>query len=170
MTIQSTLEKAEAEATQGRLWRAKEILASSLVNYGYSREIYLALANLFAEMGESLEAGKYYLLSVDEPSKAQKQQIDVFLARHRNADAQQLRSCFPNAAKRCPVAQYPQTLKAHLLALGATESTAEARDDREKQGYFNSILSIGCVAALLVTFVMGILEVVSLIIVLWHWI
>ncbi len=69
MTIQSTLEKAEAEATQGRLWRAKEILASSLVNYGYSREIYLALANLFAEMGESLEAGKYYLLSVDEPSK-----------------------------------------------------------------------------------------------------
>ncbi len=40
MTIAKTIQRAQAELTDGRPWRAKEILASSLAAYGYSREIY----------------------------------------------------------------------------------------------------------------------------------
>lgn len=71
MTIESTIRRARSEIEGGRLWRAKEILASSIPHYGYSIEIYRAYADVLIELGDELKAGGYYLLSVDEPNNRQ---------------------------------------------------------------------------------------------------
>ena len=151
MTIESTIERARAEIESGRLWRAKEILASSLATYGFSRAINLAYADVLYSLGDRLDAGKYYLLSVDEPNQVQRPAVQLFLDRYRKDDWQQLVSRFPASARTVNVAALPNALANHLLVLGAP---AELQRDSRAGSLRSSIwlnywLPFGCLAAAL---------------------
>lgn len=119
MTIAKTIQRAEAELSDGRLWRAKEILASSLSAYGYSREIYLAYANVLVQLGDQLEAGRFYLLSVDEPDDQQRPLVELFLKRHQKDDWMRLLLRFPKPARLSERGNYPTYLRDYLVTLQA---------------------------------------------------
>lgn len=119
MTIVKTIQRAQAELSDGRLWRAKEILASSLSAYGYSREIYLAYANVLDQTGDHLEAGRFYLLSVDEPDVQQRQLMELFLKRYQKDDWMRLLLRFPKPARLGERSKYPTYLQNYLATLKA---------------------------------------------------
>ena len=119
MTIAKTIQRAQAELSDGRLWRAKEILASSLSAYGYSREIYLAYANVLVQLGDQLEAGRFYLLSVDEPDDQQRPLVELFLKRHQKDDWMRLLLRFPKPARLSERSKYPDYLRNYLETLKA---------------------------------------------------
>lgn len=151
MTIESTLERSKEEIGAGRLWRAKEILASSLATYGYSREIYLAYADVLYALGDKLDSGKYYLLSVEEPSESQQQSIQLFLDRFENDDWRQLISRFPNAVKSVELQFLPKNLATHLLALGAPATMDAHHTNSPKVSVWTQyFLPIGCLSAVAV--------------------
>jgi hypothetical protein len=95
MTIESTISRAADEITNGRLWRAKEILGSSVSTYGYSREVFHALAKVLRQMGDELEAGKFLLLAVDKPSASELDAINLFLARYDDKTTVNFWQLFP---------------------------------------------------------------------------
>ncbi len=119
MTIAKTIQRAQAELTDGRLWRAKEILASSLAAYGYSREIYLAYANVLVQLGDQLEAGRFFLLSVDNPDDQQRQLVELFLKRYQKDDWMRLLLRFPKPARLSERSKYPNYLRNYLETLQA---------------------------------------------------
>lgn len=119
MTITKTIQRAQAESSDGRLWRAKEILASSLSAYGYSREIYLAYANVLVQLGDHLDAGRFYLLSVDEPDDQQRPLVVLFLKRHQKDDWMRLLRRFPKPAQLSERSKYPAYLRNYLETLNA---------------------------------------------------
>lgn len=149
MTVESTIARANAEIVNGRLWRAKEILSSSLSTYGYSPNIYLAYANLLLQAGDDLAAGKYYLLSVDEPDEAQKRAIDLFLTRHQKDDWRQLFSSFPKPAQIQKRDEYPTYLRSHLMSRQAPELLYQA--PLAPSVWTTWVLPAGCLAAALGT-------------------
>ena len=152
MTIESTIERANAEIASGRLWRAKEILSSSLSTYGYSREICLAYADVLISLGDKLDAGKFYLLSVDVPTEKQLPAVQLFLKRYQNDNWRQLVSRFPNSVKTIEVGSLPETLANHLLALGAPSESGTKLDAdiTLASNWSNYFLQLGCLAVILV--------------------
>ena len=119
MTIESTISRADIETANGRLWRAREILGSSIPTYGYSREIFNALATVLLKMGDELEAGKYFLLSIDIPTETERVAIDVFLGRCNDRNYRTLLAKFPAAARLENRDDYPEYLRKHLLRIDA---------------------------------------------------
>lgn len=149
MTVKSTIERANIEIAAGRHWRAKEILASSLQTYGYSREIYYAYANLLLALGDDLEAGRFYLLSVDEPDAAQSRVMELFLARYRNDGWQLLRSRFPTSARALKLGDYPSVLRSCLERLGAPELLIPQQAiSNQASKPFSWTLPVGCIVAI----------------------
>lgn len=150
MTIESTIQRAGKEIAEGRLWRAKEILSSSVSTYGFSREIFVAYANLLLRMGDDFDAGRYYLLSVDEPDESQKRVMSLFMQRYRNDGWQQLHSRFPHAARIENRDSYPTFLSAHLRSLNAPEILTKKQEiARSVSGLNTWLLTFGCLAAAL---------------------
>ena len=123
MSIAKTIQRVEAELCDGRAWRAREILASSLSAYGYSREIYLAYANVLVQLGDHLEAGRFYLLSVDEPDEQQRPLVELFLQRYHQDDWMRLLIRFPKPARLSERSKYPNYLRNHLETLNAPSIT-----------------------------------------------
>lgn len=150
MTVESTIERASTEIATGRQWRAKEILASSLQTYGYSREIYYAYANLLLGLGDDLEAGRFYLLSVDEPDTDQSRVMELFLTRYRNDDWQLLRSRFPKSARVLNLGDYPSVLRRRLQSLGAPELLIPQQIiSGQTSKSFSWAIPVGCIAAII---------------------
>ncbi len=69
MALASTLKRAEDEIENGRLWRAKEILSSSISTYGYEPALFRAYAQLVFQLGDRMEAGRFFLLSAIAPTE-----------------------------------------------------------------------------------------------------
>ncbi len=122
MTIESTISRAKEEIERGRLWRAKEILASSIANYGYSQELLLVLAEVLLKMGDDLDAGKYFLLSVDSPSDSEMAAISTFLTRYNNHSYRSLLKRFPSAVRLEHRDDYPEYLRSYLADIGAPQT------------------------------------------------
>jgi hypothetical protein len=119
MSVQSTISRAEAELANGRLWRAKEILGSSISVYGYSRDLLQSMANVLLRMGDDLEAGKYFLLSVETPTPSQREFIELFLSRCGDQKYHSLLAKFPAATRLENRDDYPEFLRNHLAKNGA---------------------------------------------------
>jgi len=121
MTVEKTIERAESEARCGRLWRAKEILSSSCVTYGYEPDLYRTLAEVLMKMGDDLEAGRFYLLCVASPTEKEKSAMDLYLSRNASGSYQKLMRKFPRKARLSRLDDYPAYVHRHLKSLGAPE-------------------------------------------------
>jgi len=145
MTVETTISRAEKEIENGRLWRAKEILASSIATYGYSRELLLVLAEVLLKMGDDLEAGKYFLLTVDKPSDREMDAISIFLARY-GGDYRILMARFPPAVRIGRRDEYPEYLRKYLTELGAPQTLglSERRSASKLNPLSDLILGAGC--------------------------
>lgn len=169
MTVESTISRADAEIGNGRLWRAREILGSSIVTYGYSREIFYALAKVLLEMGEDLEAGKYLLLSVDTPSDTELCAINVFLSRCNDRNFQALLAKFPKVARLRERDAYPEYLRKHLTKINApqTIATQDIASSTNFSPLYDRLLLGGC--SLVAFTVIACITVGAYTILSWYW-
>ncbi len=145
MTVESTLRRVNAEIAEGRLWRGKEILSSSLSTYGYSREIFFEYAILLMKMGDEFEAGKYFLLSVDDPDSTQERVMTLFLQRFQHDTWQQLLSRFPRSACIDSREGYPMFLRNQLVRLQMPEAFLKEPETAKPVGRYMRLLPIGCI-------------------------
>ena len=81
MPLSQTFANADSQISQGKLWRAKEILQSSIPNYGNEPLLFQKLGDVMLLMGDTLQAGKYYFICIDVPDDHQKAAIDLFVSR-----------------------------------------------------------------------------------------
>ncbi len=168
MSLESTISKANKEVEQGRLWRAKEILGSSLSTYGYSPELVGALAEVLLKMGDDLEAGKYLLLSVDVPSESQRSAIDLFLSRCSTQNYQDLLAKFPTRVRFEDRDRYPEFLRNHLTEIGAPQQLNAGKQSREKSSSILSVLfPIGFIILTLLILVCAVFGAFMLCLLIW---
>ena len=71
MPLKETLDRAANEVENNRLWRARDILCSSVQTYGYVPELFRSIGDMMLQMGDEPQAGKYYLLSVSDPTETE---------------------------------------------------------------------------------------------------
>ena len=146
MTVESTISRADDEVANGRLWRAKEILGSSISNYGYSRDILRALATVLLQMGDDLEAGKFLLLSIDTPTEAEMDAINLFLSRCDDQNYGNLLAKFPARARLENRDDYPERLRNHLAEIGAPQTLfpEESSLNATSNPTYDRLFLIGC--------------------------
>lgn len=84
MPLDETIARADVKVSANRLWRAREILHSSIQHYGYEPKLFRKLADVLMLMCDTPAAGKYLFLTVDEPTGQQAEAINVFLSRSAN--------------------------------------------------------------------------------------
>lgn len=146
MPVDKTIARANEEVAANRLWRAREILGSSISTYGYSREIYQALGEVLLKMGDELEAVKCFLLSVDNPNQPQMDAIKLFLTRCSPHDYKSVSARFPACARIESRDDYPKFLRRHLAEIGAPEKLRNELPGKPEFTKATEILfSFGCI-------------------------
>jgi len=121
MTIETTILRADDEIARGRSWRAKEILKSSIPSHGYSTTLFRKLGNVLLAMGDDLEAGRYFLIGIDDPNEAEREAIELFLSRHGNTGYGDLLKHFPSCARLETLEEYPSYLRRQLREMNAPD-------------------------------------------------
>ncbi|GAB5405951.1 MAG: hypothetical protein Aurels2KO_41820 [Aureliella sp.] len=150
VTIDSTIAKAKLEADDGRLWRAREILTSSIPNYGYSKLLMRQLAEISIAMGDDIDAGKYLLLSTDHPDATECTLIATFLSRASGSNYQMLLSRFPKAARLVQREEYPEYLRSLLCDLGAPATLDTLQElPPEPDSRFSWVIPVSCTVVVL---------------------
>ncbi|WP_438480367.1 DUF6584 family protein [Oleiharenicola lentus] len=119
----SSLDRASAAVTSGKLWRAKEILAGHIGSTGYTPELFAAYGKVLAQMNDSKEAGKYLLLSGLENDE-DKAAIELYVSSVREKPYTWIRSQFPSSARNLSSEKYPQSVYSQLRELGFPEHLA----------------------------------------------
>lgn len=106
----------DAELGEGRLWRARELLAARLVTSSYDHELFRRYAAVLHAVGDHDEAGRFYLLA-GERSGTEGLLANQFLNR-RAQPLPELWSAMPEAARRIGPDSAIQPLTAILLEAG----------------------------------------------------
>lgn len=99
--------KIKEEINQKRLWKAKEMLQSSIASSPYDEETYFEYAKLLYQLGDMVESGKYFLLTNTNDIN-HSNAIKEFLNRYKQKD---YFSHFPRKFKKVPIDEYPKNLK-----------------------------------------------------------
>ena len=92
--------RIDAEISNGRLWRAKEILTGRLASSNYDPALFGKLAIVLDGMRDDDEAGRYYLLSGATDGRGG-ELARHFLDSRREASVAQIWLTMPKAARRC---------------------------------------------------------------------
>lgn len=159
-----TIEKAEREIAEGRLWRAKEILQGAIPNAGYDRGLFEKLGNVLLKMGDLPAAGRYLFLS-GERREEYEDAIRIFLWKYRR-NPRALYAAFPRSAKLLARADYPVMLQHELKELGFPELLkASPVIDAHEDGWIPPILGWAIFGSLLVLILLGVIKVIEI----WHW-
>lgn len=155
MPLENTLRKASEERLAGRRWRARDILRSSLSQYGYEPRLYQALGDVLQEMGDLPLAGQYFLLSCEAPSTQQEEAIQVFLEQNRHRDLREVVALFPQAARLTSVKDYPVWVQPRLRSWDVPEvlwkmkeTTSQQVDSTWNTGCFMALVLVGMLAVL----------------------
>ena len=119
MPIETTLTNAFDASNAGEHWRSREILRSSLSNYGYDLRLLSALADTCVAMGDRMEAGRWLLSFIDDPDDSQQASIDLFVNRHRSGGYRSLLSQLPAAVRPTTLDDSPKCLRRILHELDA---------------------------------------------------
>jgi hypothetical protein len=159
MSLDSTLQSAHAQLASGEKWRAKEILLSSLGNYGYRKPLLLLLGRVLLSMEDKMQAGQYLFLSAEECSEEEQAAIDLFIGRFgRNGHGEVLRR-FPEACRLRKLSHYPEPVQERLRSLGEKEDLVpllhRLRDKSEVPA------SIGCLGVFVGVVICAIVGFVS---------
>jgi len=162
----NVLRRAEREISNGRLWRAREILENTLGHSGYKAEIYEKLGTVLLEMKDLAQAGKYLFLSgVSKPEY--QEAVGIFFEKYENKPRNLFHS-FPRSAKLRKISEYPESVADKLRELGLPEILEDEtgntliHPDHDE----NRLLKIGCfliaflIVALIVLGIVKLLETI----------
>ncbi len=107
-------ERVDEAVQRGEMWRAKEILRGSIRSRGYDTELYERYGRLLLDLQETLEAGKYLLLSGMRRPEYEAA-IDLYLSRIR---VDTLYYSFPRSARLPQISDYPDAVRSDLARVG----------------------------------------------------
>ncbi len=158
----NVLRRAEREISNGRLWRAREILENSLGHSGYKAEIYEKLGTILLEMQDLAQAGKYLFLSgVSKPEY--QEAVGIFFQKYENKPRNLFRS-FPRSAKLRKISEYPKSVADKLRELGLPEMPEDENGNTfiHPDHDENRLLKIGCFLIAFVIVALVILGIVKL--------
>lgn len=158
MPIEDTIRKARAELAAGKQWRAKEIIRSSLGNYGYSPKLYRFYGEILLSMGDELQAGRYFFYSVDNPKAEELDAIDVFLDRHSENNFKALLAAGPTLYAKS-LSDLPSFARERLTELGAPENLERAM----KPGNLHWLWLSGCLLIFFAGIVLAIIGAITVI-------
>jgi len=120
MALEKTLLKAKTELDNGNMWRAKEILQSSINIYGYNPELFEFIGIVLLKMNDFLDAGRYLFLSGVEKSEYN-EPIELFRMRYFKNKDPNLYRIIPKAAQLKNLSDYPEKVYKELKAQGYPE-------------------------------------------------
>ncbi|MBK1834922.1 DUF6584 family protein [Roseibacillus ishigakijimensis] len=152
MPVEATIGKARAELAAGNHRRAKEIVHSSLGNYGYSPKLYRFYGEILLSMGDELQAGRYLFYSVDNPNTVEREAIDLFLERHGGENFKALLAAGPKFHAQS-LSDFPSFARRRLSELGAPENLERAM----KSDNLGWLWLSGCLLAALVIMVLAVI-------------
>ena len=151
MPVEKTIEKARAELDAGNVRRAKEILRSSLGNYGFSPPLFRAYADVLLALDEPAQAGRYLFFSIDRLEDEHRGPVEAFLAKSSSDGYKSILRSSPSAAIS-RLSELPEYPRRKLKELGAPEDFSKLYSDAG--GWW---VATGCFfAAALVISLMGI--------------
>lgn len=171
LSVNPTIERSKRARSEGRLWRAKEMLQGRISSHPYDAEIMEEYGSVLLEMGDDLEAGKYLFLS-GARSPAYKSAINLYLDRFADSTAIHLHASFPAWARKVPLEQFPEPVANELRTRGfkpddlnqnIREPRSKSSPSRETFGKF------GCLAVVALFLLLFGLGVVSGIQRVWQW-
>lgn len=106
----------DAELADGRLWRARELLAARVAASNFDPELFRRYAAVLHAMGDQDEAGRFYMLA-GERSGTEGLLADQFI-RRRALPLPELWAAMPEAARRIGPDTETKRLTALLLEAG----------------------------------------------------
>ncbi|MEM6689616.1 MAG: hypothetical protein AAF664_09330 [Planctomycetota bacterium] len=165
MPIESTLAKARQAADLGDYGRAREVLSSSLPNYDYDPLLLAALADLALATGDRMDAGRWLLSFIDNPTDQQLESMKLFVDRHRRGGYRGLLSQLPNACRPRKIDESPAYLRGVLESLNAPRILQLDRATRAKGNSFEFVV-VACgfgiaFLTLIVCFVVGFITTIN---------
>lgn len=114
------VERVERALTEGKLWKAKEVLQGRIAASGFDPALYEKYGTVLLAMGDLVEAGKYlFLAGADGPEYLNAEEL--YLSRHAGNGWQNLYATFPSRAKLLDLSEYPEAVADELRRLGYPE-------------------------------------------------
>lgn len=161
------LMRVEKALSEGKLWRAKEILQGNVSAKKFDPVLYEKYGLVLLEMGDLVEAGKYLFLAGKSNPEYVKA-VDLYLSRYAKNGWQNLYATFPASAKLLDPSEYPEPVGYELRRLGYSEKERRklkgaqvvSKPEALKNKLLN-ILAIAFVLFLLVCFFVGVGVVVK---------
>lgn len=120
MPVENTIEKARAAQGEGNVLRAKEILKSSLGNYGFSPQLFLAYAETLLALDEPAQAGRYLFFSVQRLAKEHEEFVGEFLKKNSGEGYESIIRASP-IKPLSKLSELPDYSQKYLRDLGAPE-------------------------------------------------
>jgi hypothetical protein len=160
MPVEKTIASSRAEIEQGRTWRAKEIIRSSLGNYGYNLDLYQFYGEVLLSMGDLQQAGKYLFFSKSELNDDEEKAVRVFLERHGTNGFKGVVANTP-VARYQKLSEYPDFVQQRLRELGAKEDLFRFWEKVPGNGINTAVC--GCLIVLVVLSALCIIGAVTVI-------
>lgn len=129
---------------EGRLWRAREYLASRIASTPFDAELCHQLGWVLLQMGDELEAGRY-LFASGQRRPAHREAIGLFLNRFRRGGWPHVVSELPSSIRRVSLAELPVRLAADLAELGKPTDSSLGRPRRKARRPLEEITIPGVV-------------------------
>ena len=121
--------KVQPFIDDGRLWRAREYLASRIASSPYDAALCHQLGWVLLRMGDELEAGRY-LFASGQRRPAYREAIEQFLDRYRRGGWPHVVAELPSSIRRVSIAELPVRLSSELAELGKPAESALGRPRR----------------------------------------
>ena len=122
MSVESSIERAEKAVSEGKHWRAKEILQGRISSHPFEPRVCEALGKVLLAMNDHLEAGRYLFIS-GARSPEYEEAISIYLERFANSSATQFHSTLPSKIRAVPVEDYPAGVVEELERRGLLKSS-----------------------------------------------
>lgn len=132
--------------SQGKLWRAKEILQGTLANSKYDPLLCEQYGVVLLQMNDLVEAGKYLFLS-GQIKEEYEESLALYLERFGGRDWQTLVASFPKKAKNIQLDLYPANVREELqkVAVPVNRGNEVLAQPVTSQGWFgNAFFTLLC--------------------------
>ena len=132
MPKQSLYHRVDEAIERGETWRAKEILRGNIGSASYDSQLYERYGKLLLDLGELVEAGKFFFLSGRRDSEYD-EAIAVYLSRHPESRPELLFRSFPSGARFRELHRYPLDVRRTLEERGLPQHFADVQRERAER-------------------------------------
>ena len=132
MAKQDMYERVDEAVARGEMWRAKEILRGNIGSASYDARLYERYGRLLMDLGEMVEAGKYFFLSGRRGPKYD-EAIGVYLSRYPRSRPELLFRSFPSGGRFRELHRYPLEVRRTLEERGLPQHFADVQRQRTER-------------------------------------